>query len=323
MAGVMRWGILGTAKIAETALAPAIHMAEGAVLAAIATRDPARAARFTARYPGLRVIEGYDAMLADPEIDAVYIPLPNHMHVEWTEAALRAGKHVLCEKPIALQAGEIDRLIRVRDETGRLAAEAFMVVHHPQWLRTRALVAEGAIGRLSHVEGAFSYNLTDPANIRNRPETGGGGLLDIGVYPSVTTRFVTGAEPTRLRADIRWEGGVDSFARVWADFPGFTLSFYCSMRLALRQEMVFHGTEGWLRLQAPFNAGLYAEAQIEIRRNDGLRTIEAFPAVDQYRLMIEAFGRSALTGAPFACPLEFSRGNQAMIDAIFAAAAAG
>jgi len=319
----MRWGILGAARIAETAVAPAIHMAEGAVLAAVATRDPGgRADRFLARYPGLRVAAGYEALVADPLIDAVYIPLPNHLHVEWTLRALAAGKHVLCEKPIALRADEIDRLIAAREAAGRLAAEAFMVVHHPQWQRARALVAEGAIGPLAHVEGVFTYSNTDPANIRNRAETGGGGLRDIGVYPAVTTRFVTGAEPRRLVADIRWQDGVDTFARVWADFPGFTASFHVSMRLAPRQEMVFHGAEGWLRLTAPFNAGLYGEAGIEIRRADGRRSLEAFPAVDQYRLMVEAFGRSAATGAPFACPLEFSKGNQAMMDAIFAAGAA-
>ncbi|MCL4187513.1 MAG: Gfo/Idh/MocA family oxidoreductase [Rhodobacteraceae bacterium] len=323
MTAPMRWGILGAAKIAETAVAPAIHMAEGAVLAALATRGhSARVDRFAARYPGLRLVQGYEALLADPGIDAVYIPLPNHMHVEWTERALAAGKHVLCEKPIAMQAGEIDRLIAARDAAGRLAAEAFMVVHHPQWQRARTLIAEGAIGALSHVEGVFAYNnAADPGNIRNRAETGGGGLPDIGVYPAITTRFATAAEPLRLRADIRWENGVDSFARVWADFPGFTASFYVSMRLALRQEMVFHGTDGWMRLAAPFNAGLYGEAQIEIRMNDGRRSIEAFPGVDQYRLMVEAFGRSAATGAPFACTLESSKANQAMIDAIFAAAA--
>jgi predicted dehydrogenase len=322
MTAILRWGILGAAKIAETAVAPAIHMAEGAVLAAVATSGSStRIGGFRARYPGIRVVDGYEALLADPGIDAVYIPLPNHMHVEWTQRCLAAGKHVLCEKPIAMRADEIDALIRARDASGLLAAEAFMVAHHPQWARVRALIDEGAIGRLAHVEGAFSYNnAADPANIRNRPETGGGALRDIGVYPCITMRLVTGAEPVGLRSDIRLENGVDSFARVWADFPEFTASFYVSMRLGLRQEMVFHGADGWLRLTAPFNAGTYGEAQIEWRRSDGRRGLEAFPAVDQYRLMIEAFGRSALTGAPFACPLEMSRGNQAMIDAIFAAA---
>jgi predicted dehydrogenase len=196
-----------------------------------------------------------------------------------------------------------------------------MVVHHPQWQRVRALVAEGAIGDLVGVDGVFHYNNPDPANIRNRAETGGGGLYDIGVYPSVVTRFVTGQEPGAISARVEWENGVDVMARVLAEFQGFTLSFSCGMRQAPRQEMTFHGTEGWLRLPAPFNAGRYGAAQIHWRRKDGTEVIESFHEANHYRLMVEAFGR-AIRGEEFACPLEFSRGNQAMIDRIFEAAKA-
>lgn len=314
----MRWGILGAAKIARTALLPAFQTAEKAELVALGTGDPAKAAPFAAVAPGLRVM-GYDALLADADVDAIYIPLPNHMHVEWVERALAAGKHVLCEKPLALTAPEIDRLIAARDASGRLAAEAFMVCHHPQWARVRTLLAEGAIGRLGHVEGMFTYHNTDPGNIRNRPETGGGGLRDIGVYPLVTARFATGAEPGHIRADIRRENGVDVFARVWADFPDFTFSMHCGMRLQRRQDMVFHGSTGWIRMTAPFNPPLMGEARIEISRADGSVLVERFPDVDQYRLMVENFGRAARGEAGFACPLEFSRGNQAALDAILAA----
>jgi predicted dehydrogenase len=314
----IRWGILGAAKIARTALAPAIHAAQGAQLVALATSDPARAAAFRATVPDLRVCD-YDALLAAPDIDAIYIPLPNHLHVDWTLRAIAAGKHVLCEKPMALNASDIGRLIAARDASGLQVAEAFMVMHHPQWHRLRALLAEGAIGTLGHVEGMFTYHNTDPANIRNRPETGGGGLLDIGVYPCVTTRFATGAEPKTLRADIRRESGVDTFARVWADFDRFTLSFHCGMRLQRRQDMVFHGDTGWIRMPAPFNPPSMGEARIELHRADGSVLIESFPEADQYRLMIEGFGAAIRGEAPFACPLEFSAGNQSMIDAIFAA----
>jgi predicted dehydrogenase len=319
MSQTIRWGILGAARIAREHVARAIHGAEGATLAALATRDPARAGWAAMLAPGVQVYADYDALLADPGVDAVYIPLPNHMHVDWTLRALAAGKHVLCEKPIALAAADIDRLIAARDATGLMAAEAFMVCHHPQWHRLRLLLADGVIGPLVHVEGVFTYRNTDPGNIRNRPETGGGGLLDIGVYPTVTTRFATGAEPVRLRADIRREGGVDVFARVWSDFPGFTMSFHCGMRMAGRQDMVFHGEAGWIRMPAPFTPPLAGEAQIVVHRAGGSVLIERFPAVDQYRLMIEAFGASVRSGAPFACPLEFSRGNQAAIDAMLAA----
>lgn len=316
-----RWGILGAAKIARTALAPAIRAADGAELAAIATRDPARAAPFQAMNPGLRVHGDYDALLADPGIDAVYIPLPNHLHVDWSLRALAAGKHVLCEKPMALAEADFDRLAAAQAQSGRHLAEAFMVLHHPQWHRVRALLAQGAVGRLVHVEGAFTYPMPAAGNIRLRPDAGGGALRDIGVYPAVTTRFATGAEPERLRADIGWQDGIDVFARVWADFPGFTLSFHVGMGLAKHQSILFHGTEGLIRLTAPFNAALFGDARVEWLRGDGTEVVERFNAPEQYRLMVEAFAAEARGLRAPVCPLAFSRGNQAMIDAIFAAGA--
>ncbi len=312
----MRWGILGAAKIARTALAPAIHLANGAELVALATGSADKAAPFRALVPGLRVHDSYEALLADPDIDAVYIPLPNHLHIDWSLRALAAGKQVLCEKPLALRADQIDPLIAARDASGLLCVEGFMVCHHPQWLRVRQLLADGAIGRLVHVAAAFSFNNPDPANIRNRAETGGGAVYDIGVYPCVTTRFATGAEPLRIRSELRRENGVDVFARVWADFADFTLDFHVGTRMAPRQQIVFHGTEGVIELPVPFNAGLAGAAQVILRRGYDETRIERFEPVDQYRLMIEAFGLSAAEGAPFACPLEFSRGNAVMIDAI-------
>lgn len=319
----LRWGILGAAKIARTALAPAIKAAAGAELAALATRDPARAAPFRALEPGLRVHPSYDELLADPGIDAVYIPLPNHLHVDWCLRALAAGKHVLCEKPIALAEADFDRLEAAQAASGRHLAEAFMVLDHPQWHRVRALLAEGAIGRLVHVEGAFTYERPAPGNYRLSAEAGGGALRDVGVYPCVTTRFATGAEPERLQAEIRWEGGIDTFARVWAEFPGFSLSFYTGMGPMRYQTMAFHGTAGHLRLSAPFNAALFGDAALEWRRPDGVLTVERFNLPDQYRLMVESFAAAAQGLRPPSCPLAFSRGNQAMIDAIFAAGASG
>ncbi|MCC5984384.1 MAG: Gfo/Idh/MocA family oxidoreductase [Rhodobacteraceae bacterium] len=316
----VRWGILGAARIARTEVGPAIHAARGATLAALATTRPEAAAPFAALAPGLRVHAGYDALLADPQVDAVYIPLPNHLHVEWTLRAIDAGKHVLCEKPIALDAAQIDRLIAARDASGLVVAEAFMVTHHPQWALVRDLLAGGAIGALRHVDGCFTYNNTDPGNIRNRAETGGGGLRDIGVYPCLTTRFVTGAEPERLRADLQLAGGVDTFARVWADFPDFTMAFYCGMRQARRQHMLFHGTDGVIALSAPFNARVYGDTRVHWTGADGIAHSRRFNGIDQYALMIEGFGAAVRGAAAFNCPLEFSRGNQAMIDAVFAAA---
>lgn len=315
------WGILGAAKIAREWVTPAIRASDAGAVVAVASRDPARGGALAAAH-GARLHDTYDALLADPTVDAVYIPLPNSEHVAWTLRCLDAGKHVLCEKPIALEAGAIDALIARRDATGLLAVEGFMVLHHPQWQRLRALLADGAIGRLRAVQGVFSFFNDDPANIRNQPALGGGALRDIGVYPCITTRFATGAEPVEITAAIDWEGGIDATARVMARFPDFTLDFIVSMRMAPCQRMTFLGETGWIALEAPFNAGAYGDEVLEWRRADGLVTRERFPRADQYRAQIDAFNVSVLDGTPFACPLEFSRGNQAMIDRIYAAAGA-
>ncbi|MFN3972276.1 MAG: Gfo/Idh/MocA family protein [Gemmobacter sp.] len=327
MGTAVQWGILGAAKFAREHMAPAIHAARGAQLAALATSDPARAAPFAALAPGLRVHDSYDDLLADPAIEAVYVPLPNHLHVEWTLRALASGKHVLTEKPLALTATDFDAVIAARDATGLLAAEAYMIVHHPQWQRARALIAEGAIGPLRHVDGAFSYdNRHDPANIRNRPETGGGGIRDIGVYTYGAARFATGAEPEVLDARMTLENGVDTWAQVTGTFAGnghrFTYSAMTSMRLFPRQEMVFQGDAGMIRLTCPFNANVFGEARLELHRPGMSVTTERFPGVNHYVLQVEAFGESLRHGTAYPCPLEFSRGTQVMIDRVFARATA-
>jgi predicted dehydrogenase len=316
----VRWGILGAAKIAREWVAPAIHASDRGEIAAIASLTPGKAAALAGRYGRVTLHDSYEALLADPGVDAVYIPLPNAAHVEWTAKCLEAGKHALCEKPIALKAEEIDRLIALRDRTGKLAAEAFMVTHHPQWHQVRDLVESGAIGQLCQVQCAFSFMLKDSTNIRNDAAQGGGALRDIGVYPCVTTRFVTGAEPVSVRAEIDWEMGIDATARVLAAFPEFHLDFYVSMRMAPRQVMVFHGEEGFIRVWAPFNAGAYADQVVELHDADGRVVLERFGQADQYRSQIDAFNDSVLDGAIYGCPLEFSRGNQVMIDMIYAAA---
>ena len=316
----VRWGILGAAKIAREWVCPGIQTSDRGVVAAVASRTPGKADAFADRY-GARVHDSYEALLADPEIDAIYNPLPNSAHVEWTLKALDAGKHVLTEKPIALRAEEIDALIAARDRTGLVAAEAFMVTHHPQWQRAREIVQGGAIGRLRQVQGAFSFMNRDPANIRNDASVGGGALRDIGVYPTVTTRFVTGAEPVVVtHAEIEWEAGIDAAARVMARFPDFHLDFYVSMRMAPRQVMAFHGEDAVLTVRAPFNAYAYGDQAIEIRDPDGRVVIERFGQAEQYRAQANAFNDAVLDGVPYGCTLEFSRGNQAFIYAIYDAA---
>lgn len=321
----IRWGILGAAKFAREHMGPAIHAARHAELAALATSDPARAEPFLAFAPRMRVLDSYEALLADPGIDAVYLPLPNHLHVEWTKKALAAGKHVLCEKPVALRAEEIDALIAARDAAGLLAAEAFMIVHHPQWQRARDLVQGGAIGRLVHVDAAFSFNnAAEVQNIRNRPDTGGGGLRDIGVYTFGSVRFVTGEEPQAVPyALLRYENEVDVFAQVAATFPGFSYSATVSMRMFPRQEVVFHGDAGVLRVTVPFNANVFGQAEITVETAGMQIRTERFPGVNHYVHQVENFGRTLREGAAYPCPLEFSRGTQAMMDMVYEAGGRG
>lgn len=314
----LRWGILGAAKFALEHMGPAIHLARGNGLVALATSSKEKAHPFEARVPGLRVHGSYEALLADPEIDAVYIPLPNHLHAHWTLEAIKAGKHVLVEKPLGLKAADFDPVIKARDASGLLVAEAYMIVHHPQWQLARAVVQSGVLGRLRHVDVQFTYNnATDTDNIRNRPETGGGGLPDIGVYTFGAVRFATGAEPAAIRSShIDFENDVDVFAQVTADFPGFTYGAVVSMRAHPRQQAVFHGEAGHLTLTAPFNAGVYDQAEVTLETNVG-RSTHRFPGVNQYVLQVENFALSARKGLAYPCPLEFSRGTQAMIDAVF------
>lgn len=318
----IRWGILGAANFARQHMAPAIHAAKGAELAALATSSPDKAAGFAAFAPGLRVHDSYDALLADPEIDAVYIPLPNHLHVEWSLKALAAGKPVLCEKPMGLNASDYDKLIAGRDKAGLLAAEAFMIVHHPQFIRARELVQGGAIGKLIHVDAVFSFNNGgDAENIRNRPETAGGALRDIGVYVMGAARFVTGQEPVAVPfANLRLENDVDVFAQIAGQFADFSYSAVVSMRMQPRQQISFHGDKGVLTLTCPFNANVFDLAQLSLDTG-GSVSFERWPGINHYILQVENFGKTIRGEADYPCPLEFSRGTQVMMDMVFAAGA--
>ncbi len=318
----VRWGILGAANFAQNHMAPAIHAAKGADLVALATSSPEKASGFQSFAPQLRVHDSYDALLADPDIDAVYLPLPNHLHVEWSLKALAAGKHVLCEKPMTLNASEFDELIAARDRSGKLAAEAYMIVHHPQFIRARELVQGGAIGRLVHVDATFTFFNDDATNIRNRPEAGGGGLRDIGVYTFGAVRFVTGQEPDAIPyAKLRLDNEVDVFAQVAADFPDFTYAATVSMRMFPRQGITFHGEKGVLTLTCPFNANVFDVSELRLENDRLSVTTERWPAVNQYVNQVENFCISVQTGADYPCPLEFSRGTQHMMDMVFAAGA--
>lgn len=321
MSNPIRWGVLGASNFAREQMARAIHMAEGAELTALATSSPEKAAGFQAFAPGIRVVADYQALLDDPDIDAVYIPLPNHMHVEWTLKALDAGKHVLCEKPLAMQADQFDAVIAKRDETGLLAAEAYMIVHHPQFQTARDMVQSGVIGKIRHVDSIFTYDNGDqPDNIRNRPDAGGGANPDIGVYPYGATRFVMGAEPSKLHAVMEFENGVDVYSHVTGFMGEATASFVLSMRMQDRQFISFHGTKGRITLTAPYNANRFNDAVIEVEREDGKIEITRFTAANHYVEQVQNFGKTIRDGTPYPCPLEFSKGTQAMIDQVYAAA---
>ncbi|ESZ00556.1 Gfo/Idh/MocA family oxidoreductase [Mesorhizobium sp. LNHC209A00] len=323
---MFRWGVLSTAKIGREQLLPAIVEAENGVLSAIASRDLSKAKALGDRFGARHAFGSYEELLASNEVDGVYIPLPTSQHVEWTEKAIEAGKHVLVEKPLALDAKDIAPLIKLRDQKKVLVCEAFMVIYHPQWIKVRDLIASGAIGRLRHVQSAFSYYNVDPNNMRNKLDLGGGALPDIGVYPTVSTRFSTGKEPLRVQATIERDKtfGTDIYSSIRADFGDFELSFYLSTQMAARQVMVFHGEKGFIELFSPFNAGLYDHHRVELHnQNHTEAQVFRFPGTQQYRLEVETFARAALGGKERVFTLEESVLNQKVIDAIFRAGDTG
>lgn len=323
---MFRWGVLSTAKIGVTQVIPAICNAENGVLAAIASRDLTKARAVADRFGAPQAFGSYEALLASDSIDGVYIPLPTSQHVEWSLKAAEAGKHVLCEKPIALHASEISALVRARDTYGVLISEAFMVYYHPQWAKVRELVAEGAIGKLRHVQAAFTYFNKDAGNMRNQISLGGGALPDIGVYPTVVTRMVSGAEPVRVSAKVERDPdfGTDCYASLRADFGNFELSFYVSTQMAARQSVVFHGDDGFIEVAAPFNTRKYDHARVTLHnQKHSSSTSWTFDDTDHYQREVETFARAAMGGDDPVFTLENSIGNQKLIDAIFRAGESG
>lgn len=319
---MLRFGILSTARIGRDHVVPAIQDAENCVVTAVASRDLSRARQMANRFSVPHAFGSYEEMLASDVIDAVYIPLPTSQHIEWSEKAAKAGKHVLCEKPMALKAEEFDSLIAIRDTSGVVISEAYMVTYAPLWLKVRELLQSGAIGTLKHVQGAFSYYNRDPDNMRNIPELGGGALPDIGVYPTIVTRFTTGREPLRVQASVERdpEFGTDIYSSVRADFGGFELSFYVATQLAARQVMVFHGTEGFIEVKSPFNANRYGAEELELTNQSHSQSqVFRFQDSRQYKLQVEAFARACAGEAGEIVSLENSQKSQRFIDAIYRA----
>lgn len=323
------WGIISTAKIGRDRVIPAMLAGKMTRVRAIASRDLDQARAVAAQLGIPKAYGSYEDLLADPEIEAVYNPLPNHLHVPVSIEAAEAGKHVLCEKPIAMTAKEAERLIAVRDYAGVRIEEAFMVRHHPQWRRVRDLVREGRIGELRAFQAFFSYNNPDPANIRNKADIGGGGIYDIGVYPTVTARFLFGAEPTRVVSLIERDPTtkVDRLASAILDFPGGQASFTCSTQLIPYQRAQVFGTKGRIEVHIPYNAPPDAPARIfldtEGKLGDAAAEAETFPVVNQYTLQADAFSEGLRTGKPSEFPLEDSVKNMRVIDALFRSGESG
>jgi predicted dehydrogenase len=313
----IRWGILGVAKIATTKVIPAMQRAEHAEIAAIASRDLTKA-RAAAEQLGIPQSYGsYEELLADPAIDAIYNPLPNHLHVPWSIRAAEAGKHVLCEKPIGLSVAETRDLIAARDKAHVKIGEAFMARTHPQWLRAAEIVRSGRIGELRVVSGYFSYFNRDSKNVRNIAEIGGGAILDIGCYPITLSRMIFNAEPVRVRAflDRDPEFKTDRLASVILEYPQGHASFTCSTQLVPYQRMHIFGTTGHIEIEIPFNAPPDRPTRIFI--ND---EAEEFPVCDQYTIQGELFSRAILENTEVPVPLEDALKNMIVIEAIFRSA---
>jgi predicted dehydrogenase len=325
----VRWGVLGAAAIALKKVIPGMQRSELCDIAAIASRDLGKAKKAADQLHIAKAYGSYEELLADPEIDAIYNPLPNHLHVPWSIKAAEAGKHVLCEKPISLDVAECRELIAVRDRTGVKIGEAFMVYSHPQWLRTRELARSGAIGELRSIIGAFSYFNDDPNNIRNMTGIGGGGLMDIGCYPITTSRFLFGGEPKHVSGLVEFDPklGTDRLSSAMLDFGSGHSIFTCSTQLVPYQRMQILGTKGRVEIEIPFNAPPDKPCRIFV--DDGSdpggrnARVEELPVCDQYGLQGDDFSRAVLGKGEVQVTLENALANMAVIEAVFRSAKSG
>lgn len=324
----VRWGVLGAAKIAVRKVIPAMKTCGAVDVSALASRDPGRAHLAAGALGIPKAYGSYDALIADPEIDAVYIPLPNHLHVEWAIRAAEAGKHVLCEKPIALTAADVERLITVRNRTGRLIQEAFMYRAHPQWRRAAEIVRSGQLGDLRAISGAFSYCNEDPANIRNVAAWGGGGFYDIGCYLVNSARLLFGGEPLRGRCLMARDPqtGVDRIASMLLEFAQGHAVGICGTRHVPYQRIQIFGSRRRLEIEIPFNTSpdqatrLYLDDGSDLA-GGAIETI-TIPAADQFAIQAEECSRAILDGQPAPYPLEDSLANLRVIEALVQSASA-
>lgn len=314
----VRWGILSTAKIAVKNVIPSMKKCKNAEITAISSRSLDKAAEAARRLDIPKSYGSYEQLLADPEIDAVYNPLPNHLHVPYTLKAMEAGKHVLCEKPIAVTAEEAEKLLDAAHKYPKLKVmEAFMYRFHPQWEKVKELLRSKRIGELRYVHSVFTYYNVDPDNVRNHKEYGGGGVLDIGCYSINLSRFLFGEEPENVSAYVERDPdfGVDRLANGTLKFPSGLATFTCSTQLHHRQTAVIYGTKGTLELNIPFNAANEQLRKIRIQTEQEEETL-IIDKCDQYTLQGDAFSKAILGEAPVPLPLEDALANMKVIDQV-------
>lgn len=324
----LRWGILGTAKIASKSVIPGLKRGNLCDVRAIASRTEDKAKTVANQFALPKYYSTYEQLLDDPEIEAIYIPLPNHLHVEWSRKALEAGKHVLCEKPLALHTEEVQELIKLRDETKLKIGEAFMVHTHPQWLRAKSMVQNPKFGGLQSIQGFFSYNNRDPENVRNKYSEGGGGLWDIGCYPVHTSRFMFDEEPERVIAGFIYDPKfkVDKMVSAILQFPTGQAAFTCSTQIVPWQTMQFFGEKQRVEIEIPFNQPGDFPARLLIDDGSDVTGVPeeiVIPPADQYAIQGDEFARAVIENTEVPVPLENTLYNTAVIRALFRSGESG
>src|SRR5687767_85179 len=315
----VRWGILSTAKIGREKVIPAMQQSKLCEVVAIASRQKEQAEKEAALLHIQKAYGSYEELLSDPEIDAVYIPLPNHLHVEWSIKALQAGKHVLCEKPIALSAEDANNLLNASKQCPHLKImEAFMYRFHPQWQKAKELINEGRIGELKTIHSFFSYYNVDPNNIRNQSDKGGGGLMDIGCYNISLSRFVFDEEPKKVLGIVEFDPQTktDHIASGILQFAKGSSVFTCSTQLIPYQRVNIFGTDGRIEIEIPFNAPPDKATKLWLHSKTGTEEI-VFDAIDQYTLEADRFAKAILDNTTVPTPLEDAVNNMKIIEAIF------
>jgi predicted dehydrogenase len=319
MQSKIRWGILSTAKIGREKVIPAMQAGKYSEVIAIASRDKETAQAEGKRLGIPNVYGSYNDLLADPKVDAVYIPLPNHMHVEWAIRSLEAGKHVLCEKPVAMSAAEATRLLLAgRNHPQLKLMEAFMYRFHPQWQYAKRLVQDGKIGELRTIQSFFSYFNTDPKNIRNQVEAGGGAMMDIGCYCVSLARFIFEKEPLKVFGNVEYDPVLrtDILASGILDFDNGTSTFTCSTQLSPHQRVNICGTEARVEIEIPFNAPTDRPTRLWLHKKNSTEEIE-FDTADQYTIQGDLFSQAIINNKPAPTPFEDAVNNMRVIEAVF------